>query len=247
MKQLLISIFTLILGITVGSGQSLSLQQTSDGDPLFNGDEIILSSSSAEDEIECHLFVRNNGEFAIDVKVKKIHLSILENTANNICWGDACLPPTAFESSPEAILAGEITDSLFFSGHYFPYGNSGTTRVMYVFFDENNPVDSVGVIVNFKAGETGIDDQILNQIKFSDPYPNPATDLIQFDYSLLAEIDEARLSIFSLTGTKVAEELIHNKHGKLKFNTADIRGGYYFYSLVIENESVLGGKILIVR
>ena len=247
MIRTLIALSILLLTSLNALPQSLSLQQTSNGNPLFNGAEITLSSGSAGQEIECHLFLRNNGEFAIDVKVKKIHLNILDNTANHFCWGEACLPPTQFESpGSETIQPGEITDSLFFSGHYFPSGHSGTTKIMYVFFDENNPLDSIGVIVNYMAGETGIPDNILAGISISNPYPNPASDHIGFDYSFPIEVGTASLALYTLTGIKISEQVIYSHKGKQLITTSDLQSGYYFYALVIDGETVKGGKFVIV-
>jgi len=247
MKKTIILYLIIFLSITIGFSQSLTIHLTEDGEPLFNGEEITISSESVELEIECYLYVRNNMDHAIDVKARKIEVDILENTSNHFCWGDACLPPTQYES-PAAwtIESGATTETGDFEGHYNPTGKSGTSKIMYVFFDDNNPEDSIGVLVNYVAGETGLDEYILNNIQFSAPYPNPASDVVHFDYSFPTEIKTARLIIYNIEGLKVKELPINSYSGSLNICITDLQQDFYLYSLLTDRFIIKSGKLLVL-
>lgn len=230
----------------MGFSQSLSVLTDPEGPPLFFGEEITVTQQSTSTEIECMLYVRNNSDDALNIKARKIELEVLENTENYFCWGDACLPPTFFEStSAFNIMPGATTAEGDFSGHYNPKGNSGTTKMMYVFFDEDNPTDSTAVIVNYAAGETGYEDYYLQQISFSNTYPNPATDNISFDYSFPAEVKSATLNVYDKTGKRIADFLLDTNSGTFTLSVGHFATGSYFWNLIIDKYPIKSGQVVV--
>ena len=148
-------LFTLIacLFLLTGFSQSLTLQ-TPEGVNIPNGGEITIYGEETDFEIVCHLFVTNNSASALNVSLTRHHIYMVSGSHSSFCWGmcyDTSINNSAF---PVEIDAG-ATDEYSFSGHYNPYGNIGVAKISYTFFDDNNPNDSIMVIVNFVAGGGG--------------------------------------------------------------------------------------------
>jgi hypothetical protein len=118
---------------------------------------------------------------------------------------------------------------------------------MYTFFDENNTSDSACVVVDFISGYAGISGSLLQQVRFSNPYPNPANGSVSFNYTLPESIREAKLQIHNLIGSVVKEIRITEDQGRLNVTTSDMREGIYFYTLLVEDKSITAGKLIIKR
>jgi hypothetical protein len=82
-------------------------------------------------------------------------------------------------------------------------------------------------------------------ILLSKVYPNPANELINFEFEFKRNIPDAKLVIYNLLGTIVKEVVIREKSGILKINTSDLVDGMYFYSLLIRNQPVITQKLII--
>ncbi len=80
---------------------------------------------------------------------------------------------------------------------------------------------------------------------FSAIYPNPANNLATIDYVLRAGQTGVEFVLYDLLGTKVKEIEITETMGSLKVNTSGLTEGIYFYSLLIDNESILTQKLVI--
>jgi hypothetical protein len=73
---------------------------------------------------------------------------LVNGTNANFCWGTSCYPPFVYES-PETVRIDPGAGNSSFRGDYTHGGITGTSRVLYSFFDINNPADSTWFIVNY--------------------------------------------------------------------------------------------------
>jgi hypothetical protein len=146
MKKIILSLSGLFF-LTIGlQAQSLWLYQ---GDNVIaNGSEVTVFNTPDHDPVELSLIVTNNSGNGMDVKVKRTDLSLVTGTNANFCWGTSCYPPFVYESPESVRLDGGASNSSF-RGDYTHSGNTGTSRVLYSFFDINNPADSTWLIVNY--------------------------------------------------------------------------------------------------
>ena len=152
MKKILLSLMLsgLLLGVAIG--QSLSLSN-SEGDIPANSvfTELVDPGSG---QYNTHLYVTNNSSSTLSVLVKKIENYLEGDMQISICWAGNCYPPNVYVSpNSEEMVAGE-TNTAGFSGDLFINDEVGISSVSYVFFDENNPSDSVMVIVNYIVTST---------------------------------------------------------------------------------------------
>jgi hypothetical protein len=198
-------------------------------------------------QLVAHIAVKNTSDHDISVKVKAYEIDVIENTMNMFCWANNCYPPgTAVSPKSDTLAPGELNETGF-SGDYVPNSILGTSKVMYTFFDENSVNDSASVVISFISGYAGLPDGLLEQITFSNPYPNPANASVHFDYSFPAGIRDAKLEIHNLLGSVVKETRISERQGHLIIDTGDLREGMYFYTLVAGQQSVKAGKLIIKR
>ena len=107
--------------------------------------------------------------------------------------------------------------------------------------------ETAGFYVNFISGYEGIGDDIDLTSLFSNAYPNPANSFTSFDYSIPRGIGEASIVVHNLLGSVVKKININDREGKLVVNTSDLIEGMYFYTVIIDNETVVSRKLVIKR
>ncbi len=146
MKKIILSLFVLLI-LTIGlQAQSLWLYQGENS--IASGSEVTVLNTPDHDPVELSLVVSNNSGNGMDVKVKRTDLSLVTGTNANFCWGTSCYPPFVYDS-PESVRIDPGASNSSFRGDYTHGGNTGTSRILYSFYDINNPADSSWVIVNY--------------------------------------------------------------------------------------------------
>lgn len=240
-KKLLI-LATLILAVIFTYGQSLSL--THDGVILEPNAEITMHGEANDTEMVNHLDVTNNSGSDMSVLVKKVENYLIDSTENTFCWAGLCYAPFVYVSPNAVNIPAGTTDIDEFQGHYNPWSHPGESSISYVFFDEANPNDSVMITFYYTTLETGIGNQLQSNYKFSQPYPNPATDVVKFDYDLPGN-PSATVKIYSIIGSQVGEVEVSASSGTLSFDTGLLEEGFYFFSLYAGNEKIESGKFII--
>ncbi len=100
--------------------------------------------------IQAQFNVNNTSNSNLNVMVKRRIIVQIPGTTNNFCWGIFCYPDNISESPTPSLIPANSTDTTF-RGDYNPLGMVGITTIMYTFFDENNPSDSVSVTIDFEA------------------------------------------------------------------------------------------------
>lgn len=232
-----------LTGIAALYTYSQSLQLADSTGPIANNTTIIkygLPSADPNYEIVSHVFVKNTTSDSISVKVKKVEISALHGTLNVFCWG-LCFSPEIFVSPDPIVIHAGKTDSTNFSGHYNPIGILGISTIRYVFFDENNPSDTVCVNVDFDTYPESIND--LSNFTLSDAYPNPANNAVSFSCSA-SQNSDAKLIIRNILGSVVKEVGIGNS-GKISINTSELADGVYFYTFIVNGNSQVTKKLVI--
>ena len=87
---------------------------------------------------------------------------------------------------------------------------------------------------------------LLKDIQFSNPFPNPANQQTGINFQLPTPNSEARIMLRNLLGSVVKEISVRGTENKFSINTSDLNNGLYFYSVMFENR-VLFTKKLIVK
>jgi hypothetical protein len=232
-----------LTGIAVFYGYSqMNLTLSDSLGALPNDTTIVKTGAPSTEEIITYIFVKNNSANTMQVKVKKVELSLHPGTLTYFCWG-LCFAATVFESpDPLAILAGH-ENTTDFSGHYNPFDSVGVSIVRYVFFDKDNRNDSVCVNVKYDTRSTGIEN-IAGYAHSISAFPNPAGNTSSFSYKL-AQGTSGSIVIRNLLGSVVKQIPLGNPEGKIAVSVNDLAEGIYFYSLLENGMSVITKKLVV--
>ena len=239
MKKFLLLFGFAFMAVLLAYSQNLQLSDSAGS--IANNATIVKFGLPSDEEVLSFIFVKNTSTDSIAVKVKRVEISTLSGTMNVFCWG-LCYDPSVFVSPDSIVIHAGRTDSTNFSGHYKPNGVSGNSTIRYVFYDANAPTDTVCVNVTFAAFPQGINDQA--NITLSNAYPNPASNLVNFSYSV-RQNSNAKLIIRNVLGSIVREADIAGTSGKLSINTSDLADGVYFYTFLVNGNSQVTKKLVI--
>jgi len=242
MKKLVLSLLVLLGFFFVSSAQMLELYH--EGELFEMGEKVTIIEYPQEFELVAHMSVKNVSSETLTLLCRKIELEVVPGTSNVFCWG-ICYAPSVYLSPLTVVLGpGETTDE--FSGHYMPNLIEGMNKMCYSFFPESSPNDSTYFYVDFWSTESvGISEPSNNSVFVSNPYPNPATSQVTFDYNLPEGTQSAVINIHNLLGAKVKEIIISGFNGKTTIDVNDLNDGIYFYSVNVDNE-ILETKRLVV-
>jgi hypothetical protein len=223
--------------VSTVAGQSLVL--TYEGQTLAPNAGITKEGLASEYEIVAYLDVTNTSSNDIAVRVQRYEKYMVPGTQSAICWL-LCFTPD-ISLSPYAItIAGGETNTTDFAAHYYPDGNAGISEIAFVFFDDDNPEDSVMVTIYFNGLITGTGQ--IHQQSISRIYPNPASDFftLETNYDLSGDL---RVEILSITGSVVSISPVSQEMTRV--NTRNLHEGMYFYRLVLSGEVVETGRFII--
>ncbi|QQS30606.1 MAG: T9SS type A sorting domain-containing protein [Sphingobacteriales bacterium] len=98
------------------------------------------------------------------------------------------------------------------------------------------------VLINFKGGAAA---NAIGQTKVGNPYPNPVSNQISIDYRL-PEQEKASISFFNVQGVEISTQHISG-NGTLQFATDKWSKGMYFYRVMLPNNEIIYGKIVIIK
>ncbi len=240
MKRTLLVLTLIAINVYV-IAQNLSLSNWAGS--ISNGTSIDVVGDSGS-TLEAHVYITNNSSSGIHVKVRKVEESIIPFSENYFCWG-TCYSPVVFTSPDSILIDGGATNTTDFIGEYYPAGQVGISVIRYVFFDAQNPDDTVSVTVNYNATPVGINETDLQKTVFSNAYPNPATTSTSIAYVLPQKLTNAQIIVRDLLGNTLIEKQLLIKEGKVTLNISDLPDGIYFYSLLMNNQIYKSRKLII--
>jgi len=86
---------------------------------------------------------------------------------------------------------------------------------------------------------------VNDKISVSNIYPNPASEYADLDYNITASIRDAKVIIYNVLGSQMAELPLSKNDRKLRVNTKDMPTGLYFYQLSLDGQKVATKKMLV--
>ncbi len=188
------------------------------------------------------LFVKNKSVDTLEVICRREVITNVDNTTNNFCYGQ-CFPPDTDESPAVSVAPGFLDETNIFSGHYQPGEEVGTEVIKYTFFDQANEVDATYFTVIFRGGSAaGIVD--IDDNASLNAYPNPATSLVNIDYSL-NKITNADLVIYNALGVQVMNYTVNQAEGTIHLDMSGFNKGLYFYRFEAANYQTETYKVVL--
>lgn len=215
------------------------------GNKINNSTIKIFSSNPDIDIMVAYVWVKNTTSTEMqNLFVRRITNYAVESTDNNFCFGIQCYPPFLDESTiADTAKVGILNKS--FTGDYNPYGHSGLTSITYEFFDDltfaDAPVSSK-VTFEYHLSANSINE---DKLVFKGPFPNPASQYANFEYTLPAASDNAQLIIRNMLGVEIENAKIENRSGKKAINVSSYPPGIYFYTLLVDGKVIQSKKLIV--
>lgn len=243
MKKLLLVGFLMVTGLCFGYAQNISL--TSKGVAVANGSTIDYSGH-VDSMIVAYIDVTNVGSAPIEIKVAKYDVFLLPGSMDTYCFAGSCYGGSTPVSTQSVVLNPAATDNSF-SGDYYPLGNVGVSSIRYVFFNVADPNDTVSVTIRY-SGALSVNRPVEPLAGVSNPYPNPASDRVFFDYSPAGDSGASRMLILrDMTGRVVREVTIPAGQGTIELDVSSVDSGIHFYSIMQGQQVLLTRKLVIKR
>lgn len=211
------------------TAQSLWLEKSSE----------VKIGSAGDFELVSYNPVVNTGSTAITVKVTRRIIADNASFDNAICWQLCYLPTT--DTTPDPLILNPGDTILNFSGHLYPNGNTGSTTIEYIFYDENNPSNQWTYQVEYNVFGVSLEE---NELALSAPYPNPASDVVKFD---VQNSSAATLEIFDMLGKKVGERHLSAREGQVTLQVSHLQPGLYFATVRSDRGDAVETKRLVIQ
>lgn len=251
MKKLLLSL-TMILSVMALSAQGFTVTEKETGNVVENGASYYIYGDGSE------VWGEPGGEMQIEFDVtinenmriagRKTPTNLVEGTSTWICFG-LCLAPSTGVQEIDPLPANE-GDIMALSGHYIAddymtvLGQEQHLKLE--IWDAANPEDVFVINVTFKYSLDGAE-EISNVESFSNAYPTPANDVVNFDYRFNEGVNSAMVAVYNMMGQEVLRSDISGMSGKLSLNVSDLADGVYFYSLVVNGKVEKSSKLVVSR
>jgi len=211
---------------------------------VVNDDTSYYYNASASVDLMGKLYVINNTASSMTINVKRTVLYAVGGSINQFCWGGLCYAPnTNVSTYSETIAAGDTNKTAFYTD-YFPYDNAGVSYIKYRFYNLNDTSEFVETTVRYAAGTTSIEEQ--NNV-ITSVYPNPATDLINFNFATGNNITNGTITITDLSGKIVKTAIIPENPAIQSVDVSQLTQGVYIYSIYANNKVIATKKFVVKK
>lgn len=128
---------------------------------------------------------------------------------------------------------------------YYPpniYDSGNGLKLVFNFTDKTSSVYSLpGTNVN--ALQNGY--LSAENIRISEPYPNPSSDYTKIDYKLSKECSTGTIVLFDINGVEINRYEVDNTFDHLLIPTSSLKNGIYYYNLYTQKGTSETKKLLI--
>lgn len=238
MKRVLVLI-AFFSGVWISHSQSLQ---------IVNFDTVVMGNAFTSDDIYGKASIRNTSTTSKTVKVRRhYNPSNALVDSNAICWG-FCFEPEVDVSPIGITIAAGATNSIDFSGHVYPDkdGVARTGQIMYTFFVDESPEDSVSILITFEVTPTFSITRFETNHRLGRVYPNPASDVIEINLEVKPE-EGASISFTDITG-RVVKTIALSAHDQVhRMTVSDLPMGVYLYTVHVNGRPESTRRLVIRR
>lgn len=252
MKKILLTL-TMILSVFALSAQRITIIEEESGNVVESGASYFVYGDGSASygypggPLQVKFILTSTATDTIVIKGEKIENNVVTGSSNDFCL-DQCYAPTLYVSPDVKVGPDEEKD---FSVHYQASEVSYTEllgqqqSMTYYIYEVENPDEKFVVNVTFMYSLDGVED-ISKVDMFSNAYPMPARDVVNFDYNFATSVI-GEVAIFNMMGQEVMRSEISGMQGKASINVSDLADGIYFYSLIINGKTEKSNKLIIRR
>lgn len=215
---------------------------------IVSFDTVVMGNAFTSDDIYAKAAIKNTSSTAKVVKVKRyydVNNALVDSNA--ICWG-FCFEPKVSVSPIGISIAAGATNSVDFSGHVYPDkdGVARSGQIMYTFFVDESPNDSVSIVVTFEVTPTFSVAKLQTGSRVGSVYPNPAGDVVEFFLDLKG-YEQGRIAFTDITGRVVKSVQLSNIDAVHRINVHDLKPGVYLYTVYINGRAEVTRRLTVKR
>ncbi|MEI7983044.1 MAG: T9SS type A sorting domain-containing protein [Bacteroidota bacterium] len=243
-KFTLLFLYTLCAGsICLYAQSSYEMYETIGGTNVrvLNGAVLHKGMKSTNNDYSFPLLVKNVSIVNCTTWAKKVYINILSGTQNWFCWEGCYFPNTMVSKQPYIIGANQTYNG--FDGHYKAAGQTGDTRVRYVFFNGANANDTAYFEVIYASSLTGLEDNRTQSYTF-DLYPNPVKTTLHCSYDLMTA-HQGAIVLKTILGEEVGRVSINDHEGEIEIDITGYPDGIYFCVLTTDDQAKASRKVII--
>jgi len=194
--------------------------------------------------IKAPLRFKNTSDRPLTLIIRKISGQIGSTQRNYICIDGDCLDQRV-EDYTIKLDAGQALNN--FQVALDAGLVSGESVVKYQVYNRINPAQAVEFELNYSVEERPEKENIYSSrfVTLHDVYPNPVVDQAVVDYRILNDRVKAKLVVHNLLGNIVGEYLLPSLENFVRVKTDELTAGIYFYTLYVDNESVMTRKLIV--
>ncbi|WP_041263736.1 T9SS type A sorting domain-containing protein [Bernardetia litoralis] len=85
----------------------------------------------------------------------------------------------------------------------------------------------------------------INKVEISEAYPNPAVNFVQFDYRIADKISEGKITVYNLLGSVIGSYNLNNYKNRIQIPVDNLKAGIYFYTISVNNKSLITKKFIV--
>lgn len=186
-----------------------------------------------------YLTIKNISNKEHDVLCEKNVISEPAAMSNYFCWGGNCYGSSTIVSASHLTLQSGQADAVSFGGYFDAYCEVGQAIVEYCFYPDGSPLDKSCIYITYHGAATAVSE--TSPIAISEFFPNPAKEIVRFDYYLNKP---AKLIVMDILGNEV-KRIRLSERGTQKINISDLSKGIYFGNVVVNNETIAIKKLIV--
>jgi hypothetical protein len=194
--------------------------------------------------IKAPLRFKNTSDKSITLVIRKISDQIGSTQRNYICVDGNCLDQRV-EDYLVKLDAGQTLSTFQIALEAGLV--SGESVIKYQVYNRLNPGQAIEFDLNFNVEERPEKENIYSSrfVTLHDVYPNPVVDQAVVEYKVINDRVKAKLVVHNLLGNVVGEYSLPSIENFVRVKTDDLVAGIYFYTLYVDDESVMTRKLIV--
>ena len=193
--------------------------------------------------IQIPLRIRNTTDKAQFYVIRKSSSEMGSSQKGYFCLGRNCLEQGTDEFT-KRVEPGQTVDL------YYTLETglvTGLANLRFEVFLRGNPQHAVEHNVGVQINEKRETNSVFRSkdITIHDVYPNPVTDQAFIDYNIHNESIKAKVVIHNILGRTMNETELPVFETKIRLSAEELTTGIYFYTLYLDNDGVLTGKLIV--
>ena len=186
------------------------------------------------------------GDYFCDTDSLNDYGTIELSIDNGQSWIDLINDNANAQSSYKPNLTGNSGGWQFFNLVFYNYTQTfqeDSVLVKFSFISDSIDTQHDGIMFDNLTFCISTNTQNLSQLNNLKVFPNPTSDILNFQFEEL--IDNAEVRIYSSIGQLVRQTALPLPQNNVQFQVSDWQKGMYYYGIFVEGELLKRGQVLI--